>query len=150
MPIAPESPPAALEASAPPHMEVPPPVMASPPAVPTPAQPVFEPPRAADPSEAETIINLPVASRAPVPEIPMPPKSVPPQPRPLATLPPVSMSLAADSGLELVETRSKAPLMSEPEPAPEGPRRVRPPRPVIVEEPLQIIETRKENSPPAA
>ncbi len=80
----------------------------------------------------------------------VPPKPAQPQSRPTAALPPVSMSLPADSGLELVETRSKATLMPEPEPAPAaGPRRVRPPRPVIAEEPLQIIETRKENSPPA-
>jgi len=117
--------------------------------MPAPAQPVLEPSRAVDPSEAETIINLPIAPRAPEPQIVMPPKPVPPQPRPMTTLPPVSMSLPADSGLELVETRSKATAMSEPEPAPQGPVRIRPPRPVIVEEPLQIIETRKENSPPA-
>jgi len=165
MPVAPESPAAALESTAPPYAEAPTPVIASSPAMPTAAQPVFEPPRAFDPSEAETIINLPiaprasepeiamppkaVAPRAPEPEIAMPPRPVAPQPRPLATLPPVSMALPADSELELVETRSKAALMSEPEPAPQAPVRVRPPRPVIVEEPLQIIETRKENSPPA-
>ena len=65
-------------------------------------------------------------------------------------LPPVSMSLPPESGLELVETRSKAAAMPEPEIAPQpGPRRVRPPRVVVPEEPLQIIETRKEDSPPA-
>jgi hypothetical protein len=147
-------------------MEVPLPVISSPPAVPMPAQSSFEP-GAVDPAEAETVINLPVTPRAtepsevdtvmravatprpPEPEITMPPRPAQPQPRPVAALPPVSMSLPADSGLELVETRSKATLMSESEPASEGPRRVRPARPVIVEEPLQIIETRKENSPPA-
>ena len=40
--------------------------------------------------------------------------------------------------------------MPEPEPAPPaGPRRVRPPRVVIAEEPLQIVETHKEGQPPA-
>ena len=40
--------------------------------------------------------------------------------------------------------------MPEPEMAPQpGPARVRPPRAVVPEEPLQIIETRKEDSPPA-
>ena len=60
------------------------------------------------------------------------------------------MTLPADSGLELVETRSKALPMPEPEPAPPaGPRRVRPPRVVIPDEPLQIVETHKEGQPPA-
>jgi len=53
--------------------------------------------------------------------------------------------------LELVETRSKVVLMPESEPAtPVGPRRVRPPRVVIPDEPLQIVETHKEGQPPAA
>jgi hypothetical protein len=59
------------------------------------------------------------------------------------------MTLPADSGLELVETRSKPMPMAEPDPAPAGPRRVRPPRVVIAEEPLQIVETHKEGQPPA-
>ena len=149
MPIAPESAPPALETMSPSPMEVPLPVIAPPPVAPAPPQAVFEPPRTIDPSEVETVINVAVA-RTQEPEILMPPKPAQPQPRPVAALPPVSMALPADSGLELVETRSKATLMPEPEPAPAaGPRRVRPPRPVIAEEPLQIIETRKENSPPA-
>ena len=73
-----------------------------------------------------------------------------PPPRPIEALPPVSLTLPPDSGLELVETRSKGASMPEPEIAPQpGPRRVRPPRAVVPEEPLQIIETRKEDSPPA-
>jgi hypothetical protein len=49
----------------------------------------------------------------------------------------------------MVETRSKSAPVPEPEGAPvAGPRRVRPPRVVIPEEPLQIIETRKDSSPP--
>ncbi len=68
----------------------------------------------------------------------------------MEALPPVSMSLPADSGLELVETRSKGTFVPEPEAeAPAGPRRVRPPRVVIPDEPLQIVETRKEGPPPA-
>src|SRR5438477_585606 len=124
-PMAPESPAATLEATATSHMEAPPPAMASAPVMPTPAHPVF------DPSEAETVINLATTPRTPVPEIVTPSKPVEAQPRPVSTLPPVSMSLPADSGLELVETRSKATLVPEPETVPAGPRRVRPPRPVI-------------------
>jgi hypothetical protein len=149
VPIAPESAAPALEAISPSPLEVPLPVIAPPPVAPARPEAVFEPPSTIDPSEAETVINLAVA-RTVEPEIMMPPKPAQPRPRPMAALPAVSMSLPADSGLELVETRSKATLMPEPEPAPAaGPRRVRPPRPVIAEEPLQIIETRKENSPPA-
>jgi hypothetical protein len=62
------------------------------------------------------------------------------------------MALPSDSGLELVETRSKGAVAPQPEPepaAPAGPRRARPPRVVIQDEPLQIIETRKEGPPPA-
>jgi ribonuclease E len=71
-------------------------------------------------------------------------------PRSIAELPPVSMTLPADSGLELVETRAKSsPQPDEGERA-AGPRRVRPPRAQVVEEPLQMVETaHKDPSPPA-
>ena len=58
--------------------------------------------------------------------------------------------LPPETGLVMVETaadRARALQAAEAEPAaaPQGPRRVRPPRPVIVEEPLVIVETvRKE------
>jgi hypothetical protein len=81
---------------------------------------------------------------------PVEPARVTAPPRPIEALPTVSMTLPADSGLELVETRSKAVSMPEPEPAPPpGPRRVRPPRVTITEEPLQIVETHKGGQPPA-
>jgi hypothetical protein len=56
-------------------------------------------------------------------------------------LPPIQLTLPADSGLELIETRHRA----EPEPQqPEAPRprRVRPPRVVVADEPLQMVETK--------
>jgi hypothetical protein len=59
------------------------------------------------------------------------------------------MTLPPDSGLEIVETRFKAAPEPDPEPVPAGPRRVRPPRVEVVEEPLQIVETRKGEQPPA-
>jgi hypothetical protein len=117
--------------------------------MPAPPRAAFEPPQLADEAAEETVINFAVTPRAIAPEIVPPPRQAPPQPRPMESLPPVSMSLPPESGLELVETHSKAVLMPEPEPAPVGARRVRPPRVVIADEPLQIIETRKENSPPA-
>jgi hypothetical protein len=64
-------------------------------------------------------------------------------------LPPVTMALPPDSGLELVETRHHPAPAPEPEAVTSGPRRVRPPRPTIADEPLQIVETRKDAPPPA-
>jgi hypothetical protein len=124
-----------------------------------PPMPAAEPPRAIVPVEVERTIAPVEVERAiaPVPapaaakpeSIPQPRPSAPP-PRPVEALPPVSMTLPADSGLELVETRFKAIPVPEPEPAPPaGARRVRPPRVVIPDEPLQIVETHKEGQPPA-
>jgi len=77
----------------------------------------------------------------------LPESAAAPAARVIAELPPVSMSLPADSGLELVETVHR-PLAAEPEATtPTGPRRARPPRVQIPEEPLQIVETRKEQPP---
>ncbi len=102
----------------------------------------------------------PVAERQPVvaPSIPVEsrpePKSEPkPEPKPyvaprvIPELPPVSLSLPPDSGLELVETKQAAPLVYATEAVPAAPRRVRPPRVAVAEEPLQIVETRKEQPP---
>jgi hypothetical protein len=115
----------------------------------SPPRPAYEALRVAEASE-ETVINLAVPPRPVEPEIVVPAQPPAPPPRPRETLPPVSMSLPADSGLELVETRAKGTIVPEPEAeAPAGPRRARPPRAVIQDEPLQIVETRKEGSPPA-
>jgi len=62
-------------------------------------------------------------------------------------MPPISLTLPEDSGLELVETRHHAPAAEEPE-APR-PKRVRPPRVEVASEALEIVETRKEPSAPA-
>ncbi len=108
----PEAPTHADETSPGIHAAVAPPVRADPPAMPPMA--AFETPRIAERVEEETVINLafvpratefpeadtvirPVAApRAPEPEVAAPPK--PAQPRPVQALPPVSMSLPADSG----------------------------------------------------
>jgi hypothetical protein len=49
----------------------------------------------------------------------------------------------------MVETRhaSAPPPVAEPESEAPRPRRVRPPRPTVAEEPLTMVETRKEDSP---
>jgi hypothetical protein len=107
--------------------------------------------RTVAPVQTERVVAPVAAPAAVAPEPIVQPRPAAPPPRPIEALPKVSMTLPADSGLELVETRSKATAMPEPEPAPPaGPRRVRPPRVVIPEEPLQIVETHKAGPPPAA
>lgn len=69
---------------------------------------------------------------------------------PVVGVPPVPYTLPAESGLELVETdRSRAAPrpVSEEADAPRQ-RRVRPPKVELRDEPLEIIETRKD-APPA-
>lgn len=62
---------------------------------------------------------------------------------PVPELPPIALTLPADSDLVLVETSHhvSAPLEETPTPRP---KRVRPPRVEIGSEPLEIVETRKE------
>jgi hypothetical protein len=70
-------------------------------------------------------------------------------PRNAPEIPRVSLELPPESGLVLVETsHAAAPGPDEPETM--RPRRVRPPRVEISEEPLQIVETtHKDSTPPA-
>jgi hypothetical protein len=67
-------------------------------------------------------------------------------------LPPVSLTLPPGSGLELVETRHVQPVVAEPEEGASRPRRVRPQRVQMTEEPLQMVETRPgpQEGPPHA
>ena len=60
---------------------------------------------------------------------------------------PVSMSLPPDSNLVMVETRF-APVVETEEPVAPRARRPRPARAVIADEPLQMVETRKEQAAP--
>jgi hypothetical protein len=80
------------------------------------------------------------------------PDNVAAQPAKVAAVSPpeietVSMSLPPDSDLVMVETRF-APAVETDEPAAPRGRRVRPARPVIADEPLQMVETRKEQPVP--
>ena len=63
-------------------------------------------------------------------------------------LPPISLDLAPDSGLVLVETTHRIESLPEDDASAQGPRRARRPRAQVSDEPLQIIETRKD-APPA-
>ena len=63
----------------------------------------------------------------------------------MAELPPIALALPPDSGLILVETSHPAPASTNLEPEAPRPKRVRPPRVEVANEPLEIVETRKEN-----
>jgi hypothetical protein len=82
----------------------------------------------------------PIIARAPAPATPVS------RPAPLPELPPVALTLPAESGLVLVETTHKAEYVPEEE-SPAGPRRARRPRAQLPDEPLQIVETRKDQPP---
>jgi ribonuclease E len=68
-----------------------------------------------------------------------------PQPEPIIG---ASLALPADSGLVMVETRLATAPAGDEEPAEPRPRRLRPQRMPIAEEPLQMVETRKEQAAP--
>ena len=90
---------------------------------------------------------MPAVSATPVPrrQAPDAPASAP------APAPLIDLALPSDSSLELVETRHRAVDVPASEPEAPRPRRVRPPRPTLVEEPLQLVETRHDETdkPPA-
>ena len=67
-------------------------------------------------------------------------------PRNAPEIPRVSLELPPDSGLVLVETSHSAP-QGESEPEPARPRRVRPPKAAVAEEPLQMVETTHKEPP---
>ena len=92
--------------------------------------------RAEAPSFAAAVAPTPAEENAPAREPPAPPR--------------IALELPADSGLVLVETTHVAPPpVDEMEAA--RPRRVRPPRVTVADEPLQMIETTpKDSTPPAA
>jgi hypothetical protein len=76
------------------------------------------------------------------------PAAAPARPRNLPDIPPITLALPLESGLELVQTSARAAEPEEePAPAPR-PKRVRPPKPALAQEPLQIVETRREDGPP--
>jgi len=95
--------------------------------VPAPSEPIAQP-------AAGTAVTVPAAAPA--------------RPRNLPDIPPITLALPLESGLELVQTTARAPApLEEPEPV-SRPKRVRPPKPAMPDEPLQIVETRREDAPP--
>jgi hypothetical protein len=88
----------------------------------------------------------PAAVAAPASPVAEPRRETAPRPAAIP-VPPITAALPPESGLELVETRfAPAPVVDD---APPPPRRVRPPRVVLDEQPLQFVETRKDSPPPA-
>ena len=96
--------------------------------------------------ETRAVAAPPQARANPPVVVPAPPVPL----APIASAPPVPYALPAESGLELVETdRARAaPRSASEEAETSRPRRVRPPKVELRDEPLEIIETRKE-APPA-
>jgi hypothetical protein len=89
------------------------------------------------------------AVAAPAPEpVAKGPVAVPARPRNLPDIPPITLALPLESGLELVQTTARAPEPEEEPVAESRPKRVRPPRVVVPEEPLQIVETRRGDGTP--
>ncbi|MCC7040403.1 MAG: Rne/Rng family ribonuclease [Burkholderiales bacterium] len=111
------------------------------------------PPVTVDAVERETEPAAPALApadpAAPAPTAPVPAAAAvaPDIAPPAVAIPPIAATLPADSGLVLVETTHVAPPVSEEVEAPRQ-RRTRPPRVTVADEPLEIVETRKE--PPAA
>jgi ribonuclease E len=113
-----------------------------------PRPPRDEPKAAAETSATETAMPPVTVEQAPLPftppEVaPAVPVAAPPVQAPPADLPQITRTPPPDSGLELVETRHHAPAPVAEEAEAPRPKRVRPPRAQVAEEPLQIVETRK-------
>jgi ribonuclease E len=130
-----------------------------PPGAPEPAEPAAAEPRFATLTREET---PPSAASGNVIEAarerePLPRPSVPNEAEPVKSVPatpaktmvdeiaPASLALPPNSDLVLVETRFTPPAVEEEEPA-ARPRRARPPRVTIPDEPLQMIETHKRDN----
>jgi len=109
---------------------------------------------------AETAVAVEVPAPPAPPEMPQHPAEsiaiptaaasvapVPVEPR-VPPLPPVTLELPPDSDLVLVETTHPAESALDEEPEiPAGQRRARRQRAQIIEEPLQMVETRKDSPP---
>jgi ribonuclease E len=107
--------------------------------------PAFVPTAQEQPAPQRELQEMqPARPPAPTPALTAAPTPAP-TPRPTAAptpAPTINFTLPADSGLQMVETKADALAQSIVEPpAPAAPKRVRPPRIEIKEEPLQQVET---------
>jgi hypothetical protein len=101
---------------------------------------------------AEPTVHAPAPVAVPVAPPPARRSEPVPAPKPapvfheIPELPPIALTLPPETGLELVETKHSAPSLPEAEQdVPKGPRRIRPPKVQIADEPLQLVETQKGN-----
>jgi ribonuclease E len=101
-------------------------------------------PAGGEPAPKTTVERVAVAA---APELPV---GEPLRPRNLPPIPPITFALPSGSELELVQTTVKPAEPEQEIPQEPRPKRVRPPRPVVKEEPLQIVETRRDDAAPPA
>ncbi len=103
---------------------------------------------APDAPQVSAPVTAPLFEDAPVAVAPVEAKPVEVARAPSPPPAPIALTLPADSGLELVETRFSAPTPADDAADAPRPKRVRPPRVEAASEPLEIIETRKDSPPP--
>jgi len=100
-------------------------------------------------SGAPVLTSMPVIEDTPRREPPAAAEPIVTRPHNLPDIPPVSLELPPESGLVLIETRHRSEAVVE-EVVEPRPKRTRPPRVASVDEPLELVETRKDPAPPAA
>ena len=101
--------------------------------------------------DARPVEHAPAPRAEPQPSLVTAPVHEPSVPRNAPELPRISLDLPPESGLVLVETSHERPSVSAGEEAEASrPRRVRPARAEVRDEPLQMVETtHKDSTPPA-
>ena len=100
-------------------------------------------------SAAPALTSMRVIEETPRREPPAAAEPIVTRPHNLPDIPPVSLELPPESGLVLIETRHRGVAVVE-EVVQPRPKRTRPPRVASVDEPLELVETRKDPAPPAA
>lgn len=106
------------------------------------SRPTSEAPRA----NVEPVQQQPLAREQPARDIASSAVHAEPAP-PQVQVPPITLTLPENSGLEMVETKHHAPVEQDSQADAPRPRRVRPPRVTVAEEPLQMVETRQDQPP---
>jgi hypothetical protein len=100
-------------------------------------------------SAAPALTSAPAIEDTPRREPPAAAVPIVTRPHNLPDIPPVSLELPPESGLVLIETRHHREAVVE-EVVEPRPKRTRPPRLANVDEPLELVETRKDPAPPTA
>ena len=117
---------------------------------PAPAVDALERPAPVAPPVAPVVAaHVPEAVIAPASEAPVRREPERELPHNAPELPRVALELPPDSGLVLVETSHAAPVDDATAPEAKRPRRVRPPKAAVADEPLQMVETTHKEPPTA-